>query len=223
MGFSAYSRVEVELRPGTTIDQVTAACRPLLDWRIGEILPNDNDLHETGIAFDEEDGVLTLQITCDCPYGFGPDTFGPVMHAIGELALDPFEAVLVNESTANEDDREFVVLAGPAEQLPEFASQLATASIQDALPSVIPPAGSTGVSIEEAAAAETLAISFPDIEGKIDQRILLQLGDLGLTDRQRMEATRLTVLLARVLGRDAPIKVDGFSPDAHAETSAPRG
>src|SRR5437879_958750 len=70
-------------------------------------------------------------------------------------------------------------------------------------------AGSSGMSTEEAAAAETLAISCPDSKGQIEQRILLQLGGLGLSERQRIEATRLSVLLARVLGKDAPVTVDG--------------
>lgn len=113
MGINAYARVDAILRPEITREQVQAACRAFLDWRGYELLDDDSDLHETGVAYDERTQCFTLQITCECPRGFATDTFRPLVLAVGELAAEPFAATLVNEDTSNDDSREFVVSPGP--------------------------------------------------------------------------------------------------------------
>ena len=159
MGFNAYARVDAILRPGITSEQVEEACRDFLDWRGYELLPDDSDLHETGVAYDPSTQCFSLQITSECPNGFGTDTFRPLVVAIGELAATPFAATLVNEDTGNDDSREFVVIAGPVDQIGEFQFRRARCAIEEQLRHVDFPPGSTGDSVADLATRECMTIA----------------------------------------------------------------
>lgn len=200
MSFNAYARVEVVLRPGTTRDQVEAACRDFLDWRGYELLPNDTELFETGVAFDEAAGHFTLQITSQCPAGFGDDTFRPLVLAIGELALRPFSARLLNEDTSNDDSREYEVIAGPAAQLSEYKAREASYALEEHLQHISLPPGSTGDSMAELAARScmTIATIAPASAGSERvARVAVDLTGMDLDETRRVRIARLATAIAR--------------------------
>lgn len=207
MGFNAYARVDATLRPGTTSEQVEEACRDFLDWRGYKLLPNDSDLHETGVAYDPATQYFTLQITSECPHSFGTDTFQPLVLAIGELAAEPFVATLVNEDTSNDDSRELVVTAGPAEQLGEFAFRRAQCAIDEQLQYVEFPPGSTGDSAAELATRTCMTIStFSEADGGTGgegvARVAVDLTGLDLDAGRRDRIARLATALAREIAGD---------------------
>ncbi|VTU44218.1 hypothetical protein [Variovorax sp. RA8] len=186
MGFNAYARVQATLRTDVTREQVEATCRDFLDWRGYELLGDDFDLHETGVAYDVSTQLFTLQITCECPHGFATDTFQPLVLAIGELAAEPFAATLLNEDTSNEDSREFVVQAGPADQLGEFRFRRARCAIEEQLKDIDLPPGTPGVSVAELAAQDTMTFSTM-APGALDEvaRIALDLTGLDFDAARR--------------------------------------
>lgn len=207
MGFNAYSRVEAILRPGTTSEQVEEACRDFMDWRGYELLDDDSDLHETGVAYDQATQCFTLQITSECPGGFATDTFRPLMLAIGELAAEPFAATLVNEDTGNEDSREFVVVAGPSDKISEFQFRRARWAIEEQLQHVDFPPGSRGDSVADLATREcmtiaTIAPADTRSGGEAVARVAVDLTGLELDGHRRDRIARLAAALAREIAGD---------------------
>lgn len=229
MSFNAYCRVEVRLRPDTTPHQVEVACRPFLDWRCDSLKPNDADLYETGVAFDPFDAQFVLQVTSSCPNSFADEIFTPVVNAIGALATEPFEALLINESTSSDDERQFRLVAGPVDQVAEFRSRTATRAIRESLAEVSLPPGSSGLELDDAALLVAgFAIAMLDATtGTPRPSINVDLAGLDLSDRERGEVGRLAVVLARVLGRHAPLAIRALGhpaeTDEPAADDAPRG
>ena len=202
MGYNAYARVEAILLPGTTLDQVSAACRPFLDWRGLELLSDDSGLFETGAAFDRSTQCFTLQITCECPHGFAEDTFKPLINAIGELAAHPFAATLMNEDTSNEDAREFEVIAGPMDQIGEFQYRRAKLAIDERLGHIELPPGSAGDTLAELAMRDcmTIATYSPDSQQPYFDavaRVAVDVTGLDLSEDRRDRIARLAAALAR--------------------------
>lgn len=206
MGFNAYARVDAILRPEITRDQVEDACRDFLDWRGYELLDDDSDLYETGAAYDEATQCFTLQITSECPRCFGTDTFQPLVLAIGELAAEPFVATLVDEDTSNEDSREFVVIAGPADKIGEFQFRRARFAIEEQLRHVDFPPGSTGDSVAELATRECMTITtLAPTAGSVSEavaRVAVDLTGLELDGQRRERIARLTAAIAREIAGD---------------------
>ncbi|CAN7770069.1 hypothetical protein LJR290_007477 [Variovorax sp. LjRoot290] len=207
MGFRAYSRIDAILRPGTTPDEVASACRRFLDWRGLELLLDDSDLYETGVAYDPSTECFILQITCECPHGFAEDMFEPLVNAIGELAAHPFVATLVNESTSNEDSREFEVVAGPSDQLGEFRVRRARCAIEEQLRYIDFPPGSTGDTIADLATRECMSIAtFAPNQNAADSsavtRVAVDLTGLNLDAESRDRIARLATALAREIAGD---------------------
>ena len=207
MGFNAYARVDAILRPEITRNQVEDACRAFLDWRDYELLGDDSDLYETGVAFDVSTQCFTLQITSECPSGFATDTFRPLVLAIGELAAEPVAARLVNEDTSNEDSREFVVIAGPSDKIGEFQFRRARCAIEEQLQHVAFPPDSTGDSVADLATREcmtiaTIARADADSSGASVARIAVDLTGLELDGQRRDRIARLAAVLAREIAGD---------------------
>ncbi|MFZ3116943.1 MAG: hypothetical protein WA159_01370 [Variovorax sp.] len=225
MGYNAYTRVDINLRPGTTRQQVEEACQPFLDDRCAiELMPDDEQLFETGVAFHEASANFVLQITSSVGYSFGADVFAPMMKAIGSLALKPFEAVLRNESSASDDDRDFRVIAGPADMLPDFTSRLAAAQIREHLHSIRLPSGSTGLGLEAAKAEAALHVELADASGASRPRLFVDLSGCALTEAELADALALTILLSRVIGRDVPVHIhNGADLPLHASVLKPEG
>jgi len=220
MGFNAYARVDAILRPGTTREQVEEACRDFMDWRGHELLPDDSDLHETGVAYDPATQCFSLQVTSECPLGFGIDTFRPLVLAIGELATQPFAATLVNEDTSNEDSREFVVIAGPADQISEFQFRRARCAIDEQLKYIDLPPGTPGDSVAELATRECMTISTL-ASGQADSeevaRVAVDLTGLDFDAGRRDRIARLATALAREIAGDELRLSTRHSAAAHAE------
>ncbi len=205
MGFNAYARVDAILRSGVTREQVEDACRNFLDWRGYELLDDDFDLHETGVAYDASTQCFTLQITSECPRSFATDTFRPLVLAIGELAAEPFAATLVNEDTSNEDSREFVLLAGPADQIGEFRFRRARCAIEEQLNDIDLPPGTPGDSITELATRDSMTFSTMvpgEAEPSEVPRVALDLAGLDLDAGRRDRIARLATALAREIAGD---------------------
>jgi hypothetical protein len=225
MGYNAYTRVDINLRPGTTRQQVEEACQPFLDDRYAiELMPDDGQLFETGVAFNEASRNFVLQITSSVGYSFGADVFAPMMKAIGSLALEPFEAVLRNESSPSDDDRDFRVIAGPADMLPDFTSRLAAAQIREHLPFISWPNGSTGLDLDAAKAEAALHVELADASGAFRPRLFVDLSGWALTEAELADALALTILLSRVIGRDAPVHIhNGADLPLHTSVLKPEG
>lgn len=229
MSFNAYCRLEARLRPDTTPREVEEACRPFLDWRGDSLKPNDADLYETGVAFDPFDAQFILQVTSSCPNSFADEIFTPLVNAIGALAAEPFEAVLINESSSSDDERLFRLVAGPADQVNEFRSKAATRGVCEWLAEVSLPPGSSGLGLDAAALQGSgFSISLPVTGAGIPRpSISLNLAGLELSDRESDEVGRLAVVLARVLGKHAPLAIHALgNPDETEEPTAddaPRG
>lgn len=224
MGYNAYTRVDINLRPGTTRQQVEEACQPFLDDRSAiELMADDSQLFETGVAFHEASGNFVLQITSGVGYSFGPDVFEPVMKAVGSLALEPFEAVLRNESSPS-DDRDFRVIAGPGDMLPDFTSRLAATQIREHLPFVSLPSGSTGLGLDSTLADAALHLDVADASGALHPRLVVDLSGCALTDAELADALALTILLGRLIGKDAPVHIhNGADLPLHTSVLKPEG
>lgn len=239
MGFNAYARVDAILRPEVTREQVEDACRNFLDWRGYELFDNDFNLHETGVAYDVTTQCFTLQITSECPHSFATDAFRPLVLAIGELAAEPFAATLVNEDTSNEDSREFVVLAGPSDQLGEFRFRRARCAIEEQLNDIDLPPGTPGASVAELALRDSMTFSTmapADAEPSEMARVAVDLSGLDLDAGRRDRIARLATALAREIAGDelrlstrpgALAPTEGTEGDEEAEQAseslAPRG
>lgn len=236
MGFNAYSRIDVTLRPGTTRQQVEDACRDFLDWRGYELLTNDSDLSQTGVAFERATRSFTLQITSECPHGFAIDTFRPLVLAIGELAEEPFTAILVNEDTSNDDSREFPVVAGPADQIGEYRFGRALCAIEDQLPDIDLPPGTPGATVAELASKERMTFSTtgPGTAAcAAVARVTVDLTGLEFDAARRDRIARLATTLAReIAGNDLRLSTMPGSPtpgvtdedlEQRFESPAPRG
>lgn len=205
MGFNAYARADAILRPEVTREQVEDACRDFLDWRGYELLDDDSELHETGVAYDVSTQCFTLQITSECPHCFATDTFQPLVLAIGELAAEPFAATLVDEDTSNEDSREFVVIAGPSDQLSEFQFRRARCAIEEQLRHVDFPPGSRGDSVADLATRECMTITTIAPSAGSDgavARVAVDLTGLELDAPRRERIARLATALAREIAGD---------------------
>ncbi|OUM04484.1 hypothetical protein [Variovorax sp. JS1663] len=233
MGFNAYARVEASLRPEVTRAQVEAACRDFLDWRGYDLLHDDFHLHETGVAYDVATQCFTLQITSECPHGFAVETFQPLVLAVGELAAEPFAATLVDEDTSNEDSREFVVLAGPADQIGEFRFQRARCAIEEQLKDVDLPPDTPGASVAELAVQDTMTFSTMapgEVEPAEVARVALDLTGLDFVAARRDRIARLAVALAReIAGEELRLSARPGAPapnwadEESEQRSAPRG
>ncbi|WP_298705635.1 hypothetical protein [uncultured Variovorax sp.] len=227
MSFNAYCRVEVRLRPDTTNEQVREACRPFLDWRGDSLKPNDSDLHETGVAFDPYDAHFVLQVTGSCPNSFAHEIFDPLIKAIGNLAAEAFEALLINESTSSDDERLHRLVSGPADQVEEFRSQAATRSIGEWLAEVSAPPGSRGPGMDAGMPAGFEILMRNGADNLQRPRISVDLAGLPLSERERGQITRLAVVLARVIGGHGPLEIQALGDVAEADEPAasdsPRG
>ena len=224
MGFNAYARVEATLRPEVTREQVEDACRNFLDWRGYDLLANDFHLHETGVAYDGSTQCFTLQITSECPRSFATDTFRPLVLAIGELASEPFAATLVNEDTSNEDSREFVVLAGPVDQIGEFRFRRARCAIEEQLNDIDLPPGTPGDSLAQLALRDNMTFSTkaPGEAGPSEvARVAVDLAGLDLDAGRRDRIARLATALAREIAGDELLLSTG--PGAQAPTEGSEG
>ncbi|CAN7377464.1 hypothetical protein [Variovorax sp. LjRoot178] len=205
MGFNAYARVDAILRPEITRNQVEDACRDFLEWRGYELLDDDSSLHETGVAYDVSTQCFTLQITSECPHCFATDTFQPLVLAVGELAAEPFAATLVDEDTSNEDSREFVVIAGPSDQIGEFQFRRARCAIEEQLRHVDFPPGSKGHSVADLATRECMTITTIAPSAGSDgavARVAVDLTGLELDASRRERIARLATALAREIAGD---------------------
>lgn len=159
---------------------------------------------------------FTLQITCECPRGFPTDTFRPLVLAIGELTAEAFAATLVNEDTSNEDSREFMVIAGPADQIGEFRFRRARCAIEDQLKDIDLPPGTPGDSIAELAMRDSMTFSTltpGEANPSEVARVAVDLTGLDFDAGRRDRIARLATAPAReIAGDELRISASGRCP-----------
>jgi hypothetical protein len=201
MGYDARVSFETTIREGVSRKTVEAALRPLLDDANTVLRTREDSMATRMVSL--EDGLLVVSVDYNVGHSFWAEIFLPLVHDVGKLAAEPFEAILENQDTGDADERYLSMVAGPAHLLPDYKSRAARDDLR--IHDIVLPPATRGWPLEDLETRTCMTIAmFPNGGDHKDavSRVSVDLDGLDLDAARRSRIAKLSVLLAREIAGD---------------------